>query len=124
MGLFSFGGKKEGVEPIKWVQLTSESQIDELIKESNEQPVMFFKHSTRCSISSMALSRLENNWDLKDITPVYLDLLTYRPISDKLAEVFAVDHQSPQVILVKDGISVLDISHSQISVDAIKPYLC
>ena len=123
MGLFSFGGKKEGVEPIKWVQLTSESQLDELIKESNLQPVMFFKHSTRCSISSMALSRLENNWNLTDVTPVYLDLLTYRPISNKLAEVFAVDHQSPQVILVKDGMSVIDLSHSQITVDAIKPYL-
>ena len=123
MGLFSFGGKKEGVEPIKWVQLTSESQIDVLIKESNHQPVMFFKHSTRCSISSMVLSRLESNWDLSEVTPVYLDLLTYRPISNKLAEVFAVDHQSPQVILVKDGISVADLSHSQITVDAIKPYL-
>ena len=123
MGLFSFNKKNENVIPIPWVRLDSEAHLNDLIEESNEQPVMFFKHSTRCSISSMALSRLEKDWDLENVTPVYLDLLTYRPLSNKLEEVFNVFHQSPQIILVKNGKSVLDISHSQISVDALKNHL-
>lgn len=124
MGLFSFGSKKQDAKSVNWVHLDAENKLNDLIKESNDKPVMFFKHSTRCSISSMALSRLESNWDLEDaVIPVYLDLIAHRDLSNKLVEVFTVDHQSPQIILVKDGISVLDISHSEISVDAVKKSL-
>ena len=122
MGLFSFGSKS--AENIKWVQLTNENQLPSLLEESNHRAVMFFKHSTRCSISSMAKSRLENDWDLdEEVTPVYLDLISYRSLSNLLAEKFGVQHESPQIILVKDGMATYNASHSQISVNDIKKSL-
>ncbi len=119
MGLFSFGASKKE-QNINWVKFTNEEQLKEFIQESNEHPVMFFKHSIRCSISSMAMNRVESDWDLEDVTPVYLDLINFRNLSNLLAETFEVEHQSPQVILVKDGKSIYNASHNQISVASIK----
>lgn len=119
MGLFSFGSSKKGPS-IKWVNFTDSNQLNELIKESNQQPVLFFKHSIRCSISSMAKSRLESDWDVEGVTPVYLDLINFRSLSDLLAEKFNVEHQSPQVLLIKEGQCVYNASHNQISVASLK----
>jgi bacillithiol system protein YtxJ len=58
MGLFSSTPKKPAVN---WVNLTSSGQLHELIKEAATTPVLLFKHSTRCSISAMALNRFEKN---------------------------------------------------------------
>jgi bacillithiol system protein YtxJ len=122
MGLFSFGSKS--ADNIKWVSFDNESQLNEFIEESKHTTIMFFKHSTRCSISSMAKNRLENDWDLDEkVTPIYVDLIANRNISNLLADKFAVQHESPQIILVKDGISIYDTSHNQISVGDIKNHL-
>lgn len=122
MGLFSFGTKSES--QIKWVHFKDENELPSFLEESNHKTVMFFKHSTRCSISSMAKSRLESEWDLdEEVTPIYLDLISYRNLSNLLADKFGVQHESPQIILVKEGIAVYDASHSQISVSDIKKSL-
>ncbi|MFT5669102.1 MAG: bacillithiol system protein YtxJ [Vicingaceae bacterium] len=122
MGLFSLGSKK--VDSIKWVHFNDANQLPTLIEESKHKPVLFFKHSTRCSISSMAKSRLESDWDLdEEVMPVYLDLISYRSLSALVAEKFGVQHESPQIILVKDGMATYDASHSQISVNDIKKSL-
>lgn len=82
--------------------------------------VLFFKHSTRCSISSMALRRIERESNLlHNIACFYLDLLAHRNISQYLAEKFQVQHESPQIILVKNGSCILDASHNEISVSEI-----
>lgn len=123
MGLFSFGKRSE-TAPM-WLELTAEDQLDDLINQSTERAVLLFKHSTRCSISSMAKKRLESNWDLseEDIIPVYLDLIRYRPVSNLIAERFDVIHESPQILILKNGRQVYNASHEQISVDAIKSNL-
>ena len=122
MGLFSFGIKSG--DNIKWINFDNESQLNGFIEESKHKTIMFFKHSTRCSISSMVKSRLENDWDLdEEVTPIYVDLIANRNISNLLADKFAVQHESPQIILVKDGISIYDTSHNQISVGDIKNQL-
>jgi bacillithiol system protein YtxJ len=101
---------------MNWHRLTNTAQLDQLIAESEEQPVLIFKHSTTCSISAMALSRMERNWsDAAGIKPYYLDLLSYRPISNQIAETFGVQHQSPQVLLIQNGECVYDASHMAIS---------
>ncbi len=125
MGLFSFGKKKEDQADINWVILKEEEQLIELVKESHEKPVILLKHSTRCSISSMALSRLQNYWDIAEetATPVYLDLIAYRSISNKIESTFGVMHQSPQILIIKNGKCTYNTSHNQISVDAIKSNL-
>ena len=73
----------------------------------------------------MALSRFERNWDLDgaEIEPYYLDLIAYRPVSNKIAETIGVEHQSPQVILLKDGKAIYDTSHNDITVEGLKAIL-
>ena len=124
MGFFGFGKSKASTS-IDWVNLDSIDLLNELIEGSNTKPVLFLKHSTRCSISSMALSRLENYWDIEEdaLTPVYLDLIKYRDVSNEIAHVLNVMHQSPQILLVKDGKCIYQASHNEISVDSIKSKL-
>ncbi|GAA4406353.1 bacillithiol system redox-active protein YtxJ [Nibrella viscosa] len=106
---------------MNWNILNSEAQLEAIKQESADQPVMIFKHSTRCSISAMALSRMERNWkEEAGIKPYYLDLISYRSLSNKIADEFDIDHQSPQVLLIQDGKCVYDASHMSISFDDLK----
>jgi bacillithiol system protein YtxJ len=103
---------------MNWNKLTSEEQIDHLILESAEKPVLLFKHSTRCSISSMSLDRLLRNWKEEDserITPYYLDLIAFRSLSNLVEERFGIPHESPQVLLIQKGKVTYHESHYGIS---------
>ncbi|MEQ8705841.1 MAG: bacillithiol system redox-active protein YtxJ [Phaeodactylibacter sp.] len=106
---------------INWLQLQSRSQIEEIIEHSKSVPCLIFKHSTRCSISSLAQNRLGKGWALGDneILPYHLDLITNRDLSNAVAEQFGIRHESPQVLLIKDGRCVYDASHLQISARSI-----
>ncbi|WP_413998447.1 bacillithiol system redox-active protein YtxJ [Flavobacterium sp. W1B] len=100
---------------INWVDLTDLGQLNEIIALSNEKPVAIFKHSTRCSVSRMALKQFENEFDLQDkVTVYFLDLIAYRDVSNEIASRFGVQHQSPQLILIKDGKAFYNASHSDI----------
>jgi bacillithiol system protein YtxJ len=100
---------------INWIELTDLGQLNEIMDLSHQQPVIIFKHSTRCSISRMALKQFENEYDLEgSVTPYYLDLLNHRDISQEIATRFDVYHQSPQMLLIKEGKSIYDASHSDI----------
>jgi bacillithiol system protein YtxJ len=92
--------------------------LDQIKEESKESPVVILKHSTRCPTSSMALNRLERNWDsskVNDLKHYYLDLIRYRDISNQIASDFDVMHQSPQVLIISDGKCVYNASHMGIS---------
>jgi len=108
---------------MNWHPLTSLEQLDEILEESKNTPVVIFKHSTACSISSTAKSRLERQWagaGLDHVKPYYLDLLRYRPVSNEVAELLQVQHESPRLLLVQDGVCTYDVSHLGISADALK----
>jgi bacillithiol system protein YtxJ len=95
-------------------QLQTIQQLEEIIEQSQERPILIFKHSTRCSISAMAWDRLKRNWKSEDeekVSLFYLDLITYRSISNTLAELFQVRHESPQVILIHQGKAIYNASH-------------
>ena len=102
-----------------WVNLTSLDQLNEI--KSAEGYSLIFKHSTRCSISMMAKRNFEFNWEVipKDTKLYFLDLISYREISNSIAEIFNVAHQSPQILLIKDGECVLEASHSDISAEEV-----
>jgi bacillithiol system protein YtxJ len=102
-----------------WISLTSSAQLADIIEKSKHQPQLIFKHSTRCSISSMAKNRLERTTPPENIEFYYLDLISYRELSTKIAEDFDVFHESPQVILIKNGECSYDESHSGINMDDI-----
>ncbi|MFC4873863.1 bacillithiol system redox-active protein YtxJ [Negadavirga shengliensis] len=103
---------------MSWKKLDNISQLSTIREESKEKPVLIFKHSTRCSISSMAWNRIERSWNAEDsekISPYFLDLISYREISDAIAREFNVAHASPQVIVIKNGEAIYDNSHMGIN---------
>jgi bacillithiol system protein YtxJ len=114
--------KDKNTVEIGWEKLTETAQLERILEESKEKPVLIYKHSTRCGISGMALDRLERSWDETGdgFKSYYLDLIAYRNISNIVAEMFNVYHQSPQVIVVKNGKAVYDESHMGISFEALK----
>lgn len=102
---------------MNWIELLEEGQLETIKEESAAMPVVIFKHSTRCSISSMAKGRLDRSEAPQNVNFYYLDLIRYRGISNKISEVFHVHHESPQVLLIKNGECVYDESHGAISMD-------
>lgn len=113
---------------MRWTPLTTLEQLDAVDRASQEHPVLLFKHSTRCSISSAALGRLERAWTSADderYDARYLDLLQYRDLSNAIAERYGVEHESPQVLVVRNGKCTYHTSHLGISyagvVEALAP---
>lgn len=108
-----------------WHNLEEIEQLENIKAESSEYPVLIFKHSTRCSISSMAKSRVERAWNFEEeqIKAYHLDLIAYRDISNQIAETFEVEHESPQVLLIKDGSCIYNASHNAISVNSLESEL-
>jgi len=102
----------------KWISLTDNESLESLIELSHKKPCLIFKHSIRCSISSIAKHRLESDWDFEasELQPFLLDLINYRAISQLVAERFEVHHESPQVLLIREGECTYDASHLDISV--------
>ena len=108
---------------MNWIPLQEMSQLDEIVTRSYQHPQVIFKHSTRCSISSMALNRLEREDAPLGTDFYYLDLLAYRMISSAIAERFQVHHESPQIIVIKNGEVVYDESHMAIQMQEIASQL-
>ena len=102
-----------------WIHLTDEEQLKQIITNSQIKPQVVFKHSTRCSISAVALQRLQKNSQPSDIDFYFLDLLNFRKLSNKIAEDFGVPHESPQVLVIREGKCVYEESHLGISMDEI-----
>jgi len=94
-------------------------QVIESSRDNSVKGIAIFKHSTRCSISTMAFSRLKKGWShSKDELPFYyLDLLSCRPVSNEIEHLFGVKHESPQLIVIKDGKVIHHASHNNISAD-------
>ncbi len=112
---------KESTSTINWIPLTDLAQLNEIVTASNDKPVAIFKHSTRCSVSRFALKQFENKFDSANAVDTYfLDLIAHRDISNEIATRFNVHHQSPQLILIKNGKSVYDVSHDAIDAVALK----
>ena len=110
---------------MNWNTINSAAVLDQIIEESKGQHVLIFKHSTRCSISSMALSRMERSWDeseMQGLKAYYLDLIAYRPISNQIAEVFDVYHESPQVLVIENGKCIYTASHMGINYSSLKQF--
>jgi bacillithiol system protein YtxJ len=98
-----------------WKPIHQIEDIDAIILASSLRPQVIFKHSTRCSVSSVAKRRLENSSDVKDIDFHLLDVIANRDISNKVGSHFEVWHESPQVLLIMNGDCIYDESHLGIS---------
>ncbi|MEO5651010.1 MAG: bacillithiol system redox-active protein YtxJ [Ginsengibacter sp.] len=105
---------------MNWISLQDELQLEEITANSFNKPQVIFKHSTRCSVSSMAKNRLDKKEQSDGMDFYYLDLIKHRNISNKIAADFKVPHQSPQILIISNGKSIYNESHSGISMDEIE----
>jgi len=122
MGLFKslFGNRtteEKEVKQLPWIPLNSESQLDDINTKSHTTPQLIFKHSTTCGISRMVLNMFQESYDLEvgDADLYFLDLHAFRGISNEVAIRFQVLHQSPQLLVVKNGETTFHTSHGAIS---------
>jgi len=104
---------------MNWIALQTETQLEEIRKRSADRPQVIFKHSTRCSTSALVKSRLERTQPPASLDFYFLDLLKFRPISNKIEVDFFVRHESPQILIIRNGECVYDESHLGISMDEI-----
>lgn len=110
---------------LNWINLIDPAQVESVFATSQNKPALIFKHSTRCSISAKALAGFEKDWKMNDdaCDLYFLDLLTFRSVSNKVAERSGVAHQSPQVIIFHKGKAVYSSSHQAISAKEIRKFI-
>lgn len=100
---------------VEWTELEKAEQLQALQKESESKSVIIFKHSSRCSTSHMILGRLERSAnELSGAKMYFLDLLQHRDVSAMIEDIFLVRHESPQLLVIRDGSAVLHLSHFEI----------
>ena len=104
---------------MNWINLTTEEQLQEIKNKSNHIPQVIFKHSFRCSLSSIAKNRLDKAAAPGGMDFYFLDLIKHRNISNKISQEFKVYHESPQVLIIKNGESIYDESHMAINMQEI-----
>jgi len=104
---------------MNWKILSDPSQLETIKTESAQKPVVIFKHSIRCSISAMAKGRLERAQAPEGVDFYYLDLINNRGLSNQVADEFGVHHESPQILIIKDGQCIYDESHNGIDMQDI-----
>jgi bacillithiol system protein YtxJ len=115
--LFNVSSEASDKKELPWINLSAIGQLEEIQRKSATKTQIIFKHSTRCGISRMILNQFIKaySFDISDFDLYYLDLLGYRDISNKIAETFQVYHQSPQLLVIKNGITVAHQSHGDIN---------
>lgn len=133
MGIFNkiFGGTGDEVKKVEkksyvnWIPLNSLEQLAEIKAQSKTEAVLIFKHSTRCGISSMVIKQFEKLFteEHQNLKVFYLDLLTYRTISDEVGYSFQVMHQSPQLLVIKNEVAVFDASHYEITLTNLSQFV-
>jgi bacillithiol system protein YtxJ len=123
--LFGESDKANEVPKVHWFYLEAMKELDEIEKISFEKPVAIFKHSTRCSVSRMVLKQFENEHAIETATMemYFLDLIAHREISNAIAARFGVFHQSPQLIVIKDGKAIYNSSHESIAAEDLKQFV-
>lgn len=111
---------------MNWQYLTSEDTFIQLIKDSHSDEfpgVLLFKHSTRCPVSSMALKRAEAFLSSTSLPCYLVNVIEARQLSNKAQEVFGVIHQSPQVLIIKNGHCAAHTSHEGIEEAWLRQYI-
>lgn len=111
-------------EEQKFFTLDKMEQFDEMDEISATKSIVIFKHSTRCSISRMALKQFDAafNYPEDKIVWYLLDLLNHRDLSNEIADRYKVTHQSPQILVIQNVKAVFNASHDSIAAEDLKQF--
>lgn len=107
--------------PEQWYVPESPVEIDQLFNSENNELVILYKHSYRCSVCNFSKSRVEANIEEQSQKArfVFIDVIKNRSVSDRIAELSGISHQSPQLLIVQNGRVIQHASHGEISSDMI-----
>jgi monothiol bacilliredoxin len=122
--IFNNTAKTEKSHAEHWEHLDKIDQLNNIEQASHSKPIVIFKHSTRCSISGFALRQFEKDYNIptENMDLYFLDLLSHRNISNEIAARFGVGHQSPQIVVIKNGKAIYDASHENIHAEDLKQF--
>jgi len=110
---------------LPWIPLNTTAQLNYIAEKSKSKTQIVFKHSTRCGISSMVMRQFKASYALtdEDADLYYLDLLSYREVSNEVGYKFQVFHESPQILIIKNGAVVAHASHGGINTIDLQEYI-
>ncbi|MCR9227533.1 MAG: bacillithiol system redox-active protein YtxJ [Flavobacteriaceae bacterium] len=129
MGIFdSVFGKKDGTKKerkeLPWIQLGSIAQLEAIVESSKSKPQVIYKHSSTCGISRMVLNMFSESYNMDlDIDLYFLTIQHHRDVSNTIEDKFDVRHESPQLLVIKNGEVVFHTSHGDISDTDFTKYL-
>jgi bacillithiol system protein YtxJ len=105
----------------KLKELRTIEELDQALSASTDHPVLLFKHSIACAISSRAFSEFETYLERADprISYKLITVQTARSVSNEAASRLQIEHESPQAILVRDGRGIWSASHNSITASSI-----
>jgi bacillithiol system protein YtxJ len=119
MGLLNkiFKTEKKEEKVLPWIPLNTLPQLNYIAEKSKTKTQVIFKHSTRCGISKMVINQFIDTYEFteKELDLYFLDLLNYRDVSNEVGYKFQVMHQSPQLLVIKNGVVVAHASHGAIN---------
>ena len=114
--LFNSSSEPKDEKLLPWIGLNSIAQLEDISEKSKTKTQIIFKHSTRCGISRMVMNQFVSAYNVSiDADLYYLDLLNYRDVSNEVGYKFQVLHQSPQLVVIKNRVSVAHASHGAIN---------
>ena len=102
----------------KFLRIDDHTALDNLLSDSKQKPVILFKHSNACPISARAYREMEK---LEDVN--LLEIQAAPEISREVEKLTGVRHESPQVILLRDGKAVWDASHFDVNAASVSQAL-
>jgi bacillithiol system protein YtxJ len=99
----------------RFLKISDRDDLDTLLDDSKLRPVVVFKHSNACPLSAAAYREMEKFEG--DVSLVVVQ--TAREVSRELASITGIRHESPQVLVLRDGKAVWNASHYQIKADTV-----
>jgi bacillithiol system protein YtxJ len=117
--LISLWKQEEGFDMANnFLRIQDQKSLDRLFSESKQRPILLFKHSNSCPISSRAYREMEK---LDDVN--LLEVQTACELSREVAAITGVRHETPQVIVLKDGRAVWNASHYDVNANSVSEAL-
>ncbi|MHA6697892.1 bacillithiol system redox-active protein YtxJ [Chryseobacterium sp. A301] len=119
--LFSSGSNPSFELDARWIALRNEADWKAVLEASKQKKVVVFKHSTACHVSKMVLKNFQREMEEQDkeLDFYYLDLLQYRQLSNQIASDLKIIHQSPQLLVIENGVCTENSSHQAISLSLV-----
>jgi bacillithiol system protein YtxJ len=96
--------------------------LDRLLAQTSDRPLLLFKHSLTCGTSAEALDELLDhiNGDGLDARYAILTVQSQRELSNAVSARLGVRHETPQALLIRHGRVIWSASHFRVTAAAVQ----